>query len=212
VRVILVNSNPASIMTDPEIADRTYVEPLHPDYVAAILERERPRAILPTVGGQTALNLALALHEGGFSSATTSSSSAPASTPSRRAESRELFDATMRRAGLLPARGGMARSLRDAEAILDEVGLPVIVRPSFTLGGSGGGTATHTRAFQALVQDALRQSPVGEVRVEECLVGWKEFELEVIRDRNDNASSSARSRTSIRWACTPATASPWRRR
>jgi carbamoyl-phosphate synthase large subunit len=186
VRVILVNSNPASIMTDPEIADRTYVEPLHPDYVAAILERERPQAILPTVGGQTALNLALALHEARILERYDVELIGAGIDAIRRAESRELFDATMRRAGLLPARGGMARSLRDAEAILEEVGLPVIVRPSFTLGGSGGGTATTHPAFQALVQDALRQSPVGEVRVEECLVGWKEFELEVIRDRNDN--------------------------
>jgi carbamoyl-phosphate synthase large subunit len=186
VRVVLVNSNPASIMTDPEVADRTYIEPLHPDYVAAILERERPRAVLPTVGGQTALNLALQLHESGALERYGVELIGAGITAIERAESRELFDATMRRAGLEPARGGMARSLAEAEAIADSVGLPVIVRPSFTLGGSGGGTAHSRGAFQLLVEDALRLSPVHEVRVEECLVGWKEFELEVIRDRVDN--------------------------
>jgi carbamoyl-phosphate synthase large subunit len=186
VRVVLVNSNPASIMTDPEIADRTYIEPLHVDYVAAILERERPRAVLPTVGGQTALNVALELHESGVLARYGVELIGAGIDAIRRAESRELFDATMREAGLEPARGGMARSLAEAEAILDTVGLPVIVRPSFTLGGSGGGTADSRGAFQLLVEDALRLSPVHEVRVEECLVGWKEFELEVIRDRADN--------------------------
>jgi carbamoyl-phosphate synthase large subunit len=186
VRVILVNSNPASIMTDPEIADRTYIEPLHPDYLSAILERERPRAILPTVGGQTALNLALQLHTGGILARYGVELIGAGIDAIERAENRELFDATMRRAGLEPARGGKARSLAEAEAIVAAVGLPVIVRPSFTLGGSGGGTAHSHGAFQLLVEDALRQSPVHEVRVEECLVGWKEFELEVIRDRADN--------------------------
>jgi carbamoyl-phosphate synthase large subunit len=186
VRVILVNSNPASIMTDPEFADRTYVEPLHPDYLAAILERERPRAILPTVGGQTALNLALALHEAGVLERYNVELIGAGIDAIQRAESRELFDATMRSVGILPARGGRARTLQEAETILEQVGLPLIVRPSFTLGGAGGGTAASRGAFQLLVEDALRQSPVHEVRVEECLVGWKEFELEVIRDRNDN--------------------------
>jgi carbamoyl-phosphate synthase large subunit len=186
VRVVLVNSNPASIMTDPEVADRTYIEPLHPDYVAAILERERPRAILPTVGGQTALNLALQLHEAGILERFGVELIGAGVGAIQRAENRELFDATMRQAGLEPARGGMARTLADAEAIVDSVGLPVIVRPSFTLGGTGGGTAHSRGAFELLVEDALRLSPVHEVRVEECLVGWKEFELEVIRDRADN--------------------------
>jgi carbamoyl-phosphate synthase large subunit len=186
LRVVLVNSNPASIMTDPEIADRTYVEPLHPDYVAAILERERPTAILPTVGGQTALNLALQLHEAQILDRYGVQLIGAGIDAIRRAESRELFDATMRRAGLLPARGGMARSLRDAEAILAETGLPAIVRPSFTLGGAGGGTAATHAAFRHLVEGGLLESPTHEVRIEECLVGWKEFELEVIRDRADN--------------------------
>jgi len=186
VRVILVNSNPASIMTDPEFSDRTYVEPLHPDYLAAIIERERPRAILPTVGGQTALNLALALHEAGILERYGVELIGAGIDAIQRAENRELFDATMRSVGILPARGGRARSVQEAEAIVEQVGLPVIVRPSFTLGGAGGGTASSLGAFQLLVEDALRQSPVGEIRVEECLVGWKEFELEVIRDRNDN--------------------------
>ncbi len=186
VRVILVNSNPASIMTDPEIADRTYIEPLHPDYVAAIIERERPRAILPTVGGQTALNLAIQLHEGGILERYGVELIGAGIDAIQRAEDRELFDATMRRAGLQAAKGGMARNVEEAEAILEAVGLPVIVRPSFTLGGSGGGTAFSHGSFQLLVEDALRQSPVHQIRVEECLVGWKEFELEVIRDRADN--------------------------
>jgi carbamoyl-phosphate synthase large subunit len=186
VRVILVNSNPASIMTDPEVADRTYVEPLHPDSLAAILERERPRAILPTVGGQTALNLALALHEAGILARYGVELIGAGVDAIRRAESRELFDRCMREAGLLPARGGMARSWSDAERIWTEIGLPLIVRPSFTLGGSGGGTAATADEFRRLVDDGLRQSPTHEVRVEECLVGWKEFELELIRDRADN--------------------------
>jgi carbamoyl-phosphate synthase large subunit len=187
VRVILVNSNPASIMTDPEIADRTYVEPMHPDYVAAILERERPKAILPTVGGQTALNLALALHDGGILERYGVELIGAGIEAIKRAESRELFDACMRQAGIPAARGGRANSLAEAQAILEDVGLPVIVRPSFTLGGSGGGIANSRGAFELLVEDALRLSPVHEVRVEECLVGWKEYELEVIRDRADNA-------------------------
>jgi carbamoyl-phosphate synthase large subunit len=187
IRVVLVNSNPASIMTDPEIADRTYLEPLHPDYLNAILERERPQALLPTVGGQTALNLALALHDSGSLERHGIELIGAGVAAIRRAESREEFDACMRAAGLLPCRGARARSVDEAMALLDDVGLPAIVRPSFTLGGSGGGTAQTRDEFARLVEDALMQSPASEVRVEECLLGWKEFELEVVRDRADNA-------------------------
>src|SRR5262245_37929069 len=156
VRVVLVNSNPASIMTDPEVADRTYVEPLHPDYLAAILERERPRALLPTVGGQTALNLALALHDTGILARTGVELIGAGVEAIRRAESRELFDATMRAAGLVSTRGGQARAVAEALELGAAIGLPLIVRPSFTLGGTGGGQARTMVEFKALVEDALR--------------------------------------------------------
>ncbi|UCE01653.1 MAG: carbamoyl-phosphate synthase large subunit [Candidatus Latescibacterota bacterium] len=187
LRVVLINSNPASIMTDPEIADRTYLEPLHPDYVCAILERERPDALLPTVGGQTALNLAITLHETGVLERFGVELIGAGVEAIHRAESRESFDACMRGAGLVSTRGGQARTVAEARALGQKLGLPVIVRPSFTLGGSGGGTASTQDAFEELVTQALRQSPLGEVRIEEALVGWKEFELEVVRDARDNA-------------------------
>jgi carbamoyl-phosphate synthase large subunit len=187
LRVVLVNSNPASIMTDPEIADRTYLEPLHIDYVSAIIEREKPQALLPTVGGQTALNLALQLNAAGVLEEYGVELIGAGPEAIHRAESREEFDLCMRHAGLQPCRGGKARSLEEARRLLDTIGLPAIVRPSFTLGGSGGGTATDDAGFEHVVQDALRQSPLTEVRIEECLVGWKEFELEVVRDARDNA-------------------------
>ena len=187
LRVVLVNSNPASIMTDPEVADCTYLEPLHPDYVAAILERERPQALLPTVGGQTALNLALLLHRTGILERHQVELIGAGADAIMRAESRESFDTCMREAGLVSTRGGQARSLAEALALAEGLDYPVIVRPSFTLGGSGGGTALDRDAFELLVEGALRESPLGEVRVEECLVGWKEFELEVVRDAKDNA-------------------------
>jgi carbamoyl-phosphate synthase large subunit len=187
IRVVLVNSNPASIMTDPEVADATYLEPLHPDYVAAILERERPDALLPTVGGQTALNLALQLDAAGILAQYGVQLIGAGIEAIQRAESRERFDDCMRAAGLQSTSGGRAHSLAEARILADEIGLPLIVRPSFTLGGSGGGTARTRAEFEALVEDALRQSPLREVRVEECLVGWKEFELELVRDTNDNA-------------------------
>ncbi len=187
VRVILVNSNPASIMTDPEVADATYLEPLHPDYIAAILERERPQALLPTVGGQTALNLALLLQRTGILQRFGVELIGAGAEAIDRAESRERFDSCMRAAGLVSTRGGQARSATAARALAKTLGFPLIVRPSFTLGGAGGGTADNLEAFEDLVDNALRESPLGEVRVEECLVGWKEFELEVVRDARDNA-------------------------
>jgi carbamoyl-phosphate synthase large subunit len=187
LRVILVNSNPASIMTDPEIADRTYLEPLHPDYVSAILERERPDALLPTVGGQTALNLAITLHETGVLERFDVELIGAGVDAIHRAESREAFDACMRDAGLVSTRGGQARTLAEARTLRQELGLPLIVRPSFTLGGSGGGTVSTHDEFEELVTHALRQSPLGEVRIEEALMGWKEFELELVRDARDNA-------------------------
>ena len=188
VRVILVNSNPASIMTDPEIADRTYVEPLHPDYVAAILERERPRAILPTVGGQTALNLALALHEARHPGALRRRADRrrhrghPACREPRAVRRRRCASA-----GILPARGGRARHARTKPRRFSRTSACRSSCARRSRSAVRAAAPPHSRgAFQLLVEDALRQSPVGEVRVEECLVGWKEFELEVIRDRNDN--------------------------
>jgi carbamoyl-phosphate synthase large subunit len=184
--VILVNSNPATIMTDPELARRTYVEPLEWRTVAAILERERPQAILPTLGGQTALNLAMRLHEEGVLErlGVEMLGARPASIA--KAEDRALFKQAMEKVGLTCPRSGVAHSVEEAWAVVRETGFPAILRPSFTLGGSGGGIAEGERDFEEKVAWALAQSPSREVLIEESVLGWKEFELEVIRDKADN--------------------------
>ncbi len=184
--VVLVNSNPATIMTDPELADRTYVEPLVPEVVAAILARERPDALLPTLGGQTALNLAMTLAETGVLAAHGVALIGASAEVIARAEDRALFKDTMAAIGLdLPA-SGTVTSLDEAERLLAELGLPLVIRPSFTLGGTGGGIATTAEAYRDLVAQGLTASPIGQILVEEGLVGWKEFELEVVRDGRDN--------------------------
>ncbi len=186
IRVSLVNSNPATIMTDPEYADRTYVEPLTVETVTAILERERPDAILPTVGGQTALNLAVALSKSGVLDRL----GVRLIGASRRAvevgEDRKLFKEAMARIGLEVPQSGVARSIAEARAILDLTGLPAVIRPSFTLGGSGGGIVYNLEEFEDLVSRGLDLSPVHEILIEESVLGWKEYELEVMRDRADN--------------------------
>jgi len=185
-RVILVNSNPATIMTDPEFADRTYVEPLTPAVVAKIIEREKPDAVLPTLGGQTALNLALALEEQGVLAKHGVELIGARVEAIRKAEERELFKEAMERIGLECAKARTVRTLEDAWEAVEEVGYPVILRPSLTMGGAGGGIAYSPEEFERAIKWAFQQSPVHECLVEESVLGWKEYELEVIRDKADN--------------------------
>ncbi|HZS32734.1 MAG TPA: carbamoyl-phosphate synthase large subunit [Methylomirabilota bacterium] len=184
--VVLVNSNPATIMTDPETADRTYVEPLTPEVVAEVIAVERPDALLPTLGGQTGLNLAVALAERGVLERYGVELIGAKLDAIRKAEDRELFKAAMRRIGLELPRSGHARSLAEAREIVRQVGYPAIIRPSFTLGGTGGSIAWTPDELDAAIRWGLQQSPVGRVLVEESVIGWKEFELEVMRDLRDN--------------------------
>jgi carbamoyl-phosphate synthase large subunit len=184
--VVLVNSNPATIMTDPETADRTYVEPLTVESVAAIIRRERPDALLPTVGGQTALNLALALDDAGVLAECGVEMIGAKREAIRVAEDRELFKRAMEEAGLDMPRGGFAHSWAEAERLVEQTGYPAIIRPSFTLGGTGGGTAFNPEEFEEIVRTGLSASPIQQVLIEESILGWKEFELEVMRDLADN--------------------------
>ena len=184
--VILVNSNPATIMTDPEFATVTYIEPLLPGPVAQIIARERPDALLPTLGGQTALNLAKVLHEDGTLERHGVELIGADYEAIRRAEDRDLFRETMLAAGLRVPRSAIATSVGEALAALDELGLPAIVRPAFTLGGHGGGIARTREEYELVVAGGIAASPIGQVLVEESVLGWGEFELEVMRDRNDN--------------------------
>jgi carbamoyl-phosphate synthase large subunit len=185
-RVVLVNSNPATIMTDPELADATYVEPLTPEFLEKIIEKERPDALLPTVGGQTGLNLALALADRGILDKWSVRLIGASERAMRLAEDRELFKEAMLEIGAEVLRSGRARSLEEAQAIVREIGLPVVVRPSFTLGGSGGGAARTPEDLASVVAHGLSESPAHEVLIEESVEGWKEFELEVMRDLADN--------------------------
>jgi len=185
-RVILINSNPATIMTDPEFADRTYIEPITPYFVERIIERERPDAILPTMGGQTALNIAVALAENGALERYHVELIGAKLEAIRKAEDRKLFQRTMREIGLETPRGGLVRTVDDALELAAEIRFPLILRPSFTLGGSGGGVSYNIEEFKPRVEHALASSPVHEVQIEESITGWKEFELEVMRDLNDN--------------------------
>ncbi len=185
-RVILINSNPATIMTDPDLADRTYIEPITPYFVEKIIERERPDAILPTMGGQTALNTAVALAENGALERYNVELIGAKLDAIKKAEDRELFKATMDKAGLQTPRGGFVRSLEEAQKLVDVIGFPIIIRPSFTLGGTGGGIARSADEFEGAVEHGLDASPIHEVLLEESVIGWKEYELEVMRDLNDN--------------------------
>jgi carbamoyl-phosphate synthase large subunit len=184
--VILVNSNPATIMTDPETADVTYIEPLTVEAVSAIIRKERPDALLPTVGGQTALNLAIALDDSGILEECGVEMIGAKREAIRVAEDRMLFKQAMDEAGLQMPRGGFAKSWSEAEEIVEDTGYPAIIRPSFTLGGTGGGTAYNPEEFEEIVRAGLAASPMHEVLVEESILGWKEFELEVMRDLADN--------------------------
>jgi carbamoyl-phosphate synthase large subunit len=186
-RVVLVNSNPATIMTDPELSDATYVEPLVPEVVEKILERERPDAILPTVGGQTGINLAIALHERGVLDRLGIEMLGASVTALRLGEDRLLFKQAMQEVGLEVPRSGYAGSVEEALQIAADIGYPLILRPSFTLGGEGGGTAYNRDELEEVVAAALQASPAGRVLIEQSVLGWKEFELEVMRDTADNA-------------------------
>jgi len=184
--VVLINSNPATIMTDPEIADRTYIEPITAYFVEKVIRRERPHALLPTMGGQTALNVAVELAESGVLDKYNVELIGADLEAIRRAEDRELFKKTMEEIGLELPKGGFARSLEEAMKIVEETGYPAIIRPAFTLGGTGGSIAYNHEELQQGVQWGLKNSPIGEVLIEESVIGWKEYELEVMRDKNDN--------------------------
>ena len=185
-RVVLVNSNPATIMTDPELADRTYIEPVTPEWVAKVIERERPDALLPTMGGQTALNVAMALERDGTLARFGVELIGANERAIRTAEDREEFAAAMRRIGLATPQGRTVRTVKEGLATVEEIGYPAILRPSFTLGGTGGGIAYNLDDFETMLQRALELSPVHSVLVERSVIGWKEYELEVMRDGADN--------------------------
>nr|MDQ6910969.1 carbamoyl-phosphate synthase large subunit [Actinomycetota bacterium] len=185
-RVILVNSNPATIMTDPDFADRTYIEPLDVDVVAAVVERERPDAVLPTLGGQTGLNLGLALADAGVLDACGSELIGASAEAIRTAENREQFKAAMTEIGLAVPSSGFAYAVDEATKVGNEVGYPVIVRPSFILGGGGTGIAADDAELLRLAAAGLAASPISEILIECSIVGWKEYELEIMRDHADN--------------------------
>ncbi len=185
-RVILVNSNPATIMTDPEMADATYIEPIHWEVVRNIIAKERPDAVLPTMGGQTALNCALELESKGVLKEFDVELIGATADAIDKAEDRSRFDVAMKAIGLETPRAGIAHSMEEAYKVLNEVGFPCIIRPSFTMGGTGGGIAYNQEEFEEICVRGLDLSPTTELLIDESLIGWKEYEMEVVRDRNDN--------------------------
>ena len=185
--VVLVNSNPATIMTDPETADRTYIEPLTPELVEQIIAQERPDALLPTMGGQTALNLAVALAKNGTLDRYNVELIGAKLPAIEMAEDRKLFKEAMERIGVGVCPSGLANNLDEARVVGREIGsFPLIIRPGFTMGGSGGGIAYNQEEFEAIAQTGLDASPTSQILVEKSLIGWKEYELEVMRDLADN--------------------------
>ncbi|NIR45661.1 MAG: carbamoyl-phosphate synthase large subunit [Gemmatimonadetes bacterium] len=185
-RVILVNSNPATIMTDPDLADATYIEPLTPEWVERVIERERPDALLPTMGGQVGLNVSLELYDSGILEKYDVELIGADARAIRLAEDREEFAEAMRRIGLEVPHGGFAHSMEEALAVAEIAGFPAIVRPSFTLGGTGGGIAYNREEFETVARTGLDASPIGEILIDKSVIGWKEYELEVMRDHADN--------------------------
>src|SRR2546430_7868060 len=185
-RIVLVNSNPATIMTDPDLADATYIEPITPEIVAKIIEAERPDALLPTMGGQTALNCALSLRRMGVLRKFGVEMIGATAEAIDKAEDRELFREAMHRIGLSTPRSKQVKTLINALAALEEIGLPAIIRPSFTLGGTGGGIAYTKAELIDIVERGVGAPPTIEVLIEESVLGWEEFELEVVRDKHDN--------------------------
>ena len=185
-RVILVNSNPATIMTDPDMADATYIEPITPETIEKIILREKPDAILPTMGGQTALNTAIALDKSGFLKEHNVELIGAKADVIDRAEDRLKFREAMEAIGIESPRSSIAHTIEEARDALQKVGLPAVIRPSFTLGGSGGGIAYNRDEFEQIVSSGLEASPTTEVLIEESVLGWKEYEMEVVRDKADN--------------------------
>src|SRR5574337_796919 len=185
-KVVLVNSNPATIMTDPEVADKTYLEPITTEMVAKIIARERPEALLPTLGGQTGLNTAVSLAENGILDKFGVELIGAKLDAIKKAEDRLLFKMAMKRIGVAVAESGYARSYEEAMKIIETIGFPAIIRPSFTLGGTGGNAAYNIEEYKEYIKTALEASPVHEVLVERSVLGWKEYELEVMRDLKDN--------------------------
>ena len=185
-QIVLVNSNPATIMTDPDFADRTYVEPITADTVELVIEKERPHALLPTLGGQTALNVSVALAESGVLDKYDVELIGAKLPAIQKAEDRALFKQAMEKIGLAVPQSGIAHSVQEAIALVDDIGFPAIIRPAFTLGGTGGGIAYNIEEYQKMVTTGLALSPINELLIEESIIGWKEFELEVMRDGADN--------------------------
>src|SRR5579864_4106466 len=185
-RVILVNSNPATIMTDPGLADATYIEPITPEIVERIIAREKPDALLPTMGGQTALNIAMQLAQSGALARHNVELIGARADVIERAEDRLKFRDAMAAVGIESPKSAIAHSLEEARAAVADIGLPAVIRPSFTLGGTGGGIAYNREEFEQIVAGGLEASPTAEVLIEEYVLGWKEFEMEVVRDRADN--------------------------
>ena len=186
-KVILVNSNPATIMTDPNVADRTYIEPITPEIVEEIIRKERPDAVLPTVGGQTALNCAIALAKNGVLEKYNVELIGASIEAIKKAEDRALFQKAMEKIGLETPKNAIVHNLEEAKLALQKVGLPAIIRPSFTMGGAGGGVAYSEEEYLQIVAYGLTISPTQEVLIDESIIGWKEYEMEVVRDKNDNA-------------------------
>ena len=184
--VILLNSNPATIMTDPEMADRTYIEPITPEILEMIIARERPDALLPTLGGQTALNTAVTVAEAGILDKYSVKMIGASFEVIKKAEDRELFREAMKKVGLRVPKSGIARNMKEVREIAQKIGFPIIVRPSFTLGGTGGGVAYNKEDLEILAKTGLSASMIHEIMLEESVLGWKEYELEVMRDKNDN--------------------------
>ena len=189
-------------MTDPEMADATYIEPIHWEVVRKIIEKERPDAVLPTMGGQTALNCALELERQGVLAEFGVTMIGATADAIDKAEDRRRFDVAMKKIGLDTARSGIAHTMEEALAVAAEVGFPCIIRPSFTMGGTGGGIAYNREEFEEICERGLDLSPTNELLIDESLIGWKEYEMEVVRDKTTTASSSAPSKTSTRWAST----------
>ena len=212
-RVILANSNPATIMTDPEFADATYIEPLDVDILTQIIARERPDAVLPTLGGQTALNLAMALHERGVIGVPGTPEMIGANaTAIATAEDREQFKVAMQEIGLSVPASGIAHNMDEAREVIERIGLPVVVRPAFILGGKGTGIASTPEELERVAKNGLDASPISEILLERSIAGWKEFELEVMRDRADNCVVICSIENLDPMGSTPATRSRWRRR
>ncbi|HEX9079815.1 MAG TPA: carbamoyl phosphate synthase large subunit, partial [Desulfuromonadaceae bacterium] len=184
--VVLLNSNPATIMTDPDFADRTYIEPVTPEILARIIEKERPDAVLPTLGGQTALNTAVAVAEMGVLDRFGVELIGAKLPAIRKAEDRTLFKEAMERIGLAVPKSGLAHNQQEAMEVIRHVGFPAIIRPSFTLGGTGGGIAYNMEEYEKMSLAGIEASPTNEILVEESVIGWKEYELEVMRDTADN--------------------------